>query len=55
MYYLSEYKKDKKTVYVKREMILDSPSMTCSADKEQMKKEYFEILQKDFRSQIIYN
>jgi hypothetical protein len=55
MSYLSEYKKDKETVYVKREMILDSPSMTCSADKEQMKKEYFEMLQKDFRSQIIYN
>ena len=35
-------------------MILDSPSMKCSADKEQLKKEYFEILQKDFRSQIIY-
>ncbi len=55
MSYLAEYKKNKETVYVKREMILDSPSMTCSADKERMKKEYFEILQKDFRSQIIYN
>jgi hypothetical protein len=54
MSYLSEYKKDKGTVYVKREMILDNPSIRCSADKEQLKKEYFELLQQDFRSQIIY-
>lgn len=54
MSYLSEYKKDKGAVYVKREMIIDNPSIRCSSDKEQLKKEYFEILQKDFRSQIIY-
>jgi len=54
MSYLSEYKKDKETVHVKREMILDNPSIRCSADKEQLKKEYFELLQQDFRSQIIY-
>ena len=55
MSYLSEYKKENEIVYIKREMILDSPSIKCIAEKEQLKEDYFEVLQKDFRSQIIYN
>jgi hypothetical protein len=31
-------------VYIKREMILDSPSIKCIAEKEQLKEDYFDSL-----------
>jgi len=54
MIYKAIYKKKDNLVNVTREMILDDKNMFCEASREKQKHAFFEILQKDLRSQIFY-
>ena len=54
MSYKATYKKKDNVINVMREMILDDKNMFCEASRETQKHAFFEVLQKDLRSQIFY-
>ena len=54
MSYKATYKKKDNVINVMREMILDDKNMFCEASRETQKQAFFEVLQKDLRSQIFY-
>ena len=54
MSYKATYKKKDNVINVTREMILDDKSMFCEAKREEQKHAFFDVLQKDLRSQIFY-
>jgi hypothetical protein len=54
MFYKALYKKKDNVINVMREMILDDKNMFCEAARETYKNDFFEVLQKDLRSQIFY-
>jgi hypothetical protein len=54
MSYKASYKKKDNIINVTREMILDNKNMFCEAEREVRKHAFFNVLQKDLRSQIFY-
>jgi hypothetical protein len=54
MTYKATYKKKDNVITVTREMILDDKNMFCEAKREEQKHAFFNVLQKDLRSQIFY-
>ena len=54
MVYKATYKKKDNVINVTREMILDDKNMFCEAKREEQKHAFFNVLQKDLRSQIFY-
>jgi len=52
--YKAIYKKKNNIINVTREMILDDKRMFCEAKREEQKHAFFNVLQKDIRSQIFY-
>lgn len=54
MIYKASYKKKENVVNITREMILDDKNMFCEAKREEQKHAFFDVLQKDLRSQIFY-
>jgi hypothetical protein len=54
MTYKSTYKKKDNVINVTREMVLDNKNMFCEAKREEQKHAFFDVLQKDLRSQIFY-
>jgi hypothetical protein len=54
MIYKASYKKKDNIISVTREMVLDDKNMFCEAKRELEKHAFFEVLQKDLRSQIFY-
>lgn len=54
MSYKATYKKKDNVINVAREMILNDKNMFCEASRETQKQAFFEVLQKDLRSQIFY-
>ena len=54
MIYKATYKKKDNVINVTREMILDNKNMFCEAKREEQKYAFFDVLQKDLRSQIFY-
>ena len=54
MSYKATYKKKDNVINVTREMVLDNKNMFCEAEREVLKHAFFNVLQKDLRSQIFY-
>jgi hypothetical protein len=54
MSYKATYKKKDNVINVAREMVLDNKNMFCEAEREALKHAFFNVLQKDLRSQIFY-
>ena len=54
MSYKATYKKKDNVINVTREMILDDKNMFCEALRETQKHAFFDVLQKDLRSQVFY-
>lgn len=54
MVYKATYKKKDNVINVTREMVLDNKNMFCEAKREIQKHAFFDVLQKDLRSQIFY-
>jgi hypothetical protein len=52
--YKATYKKKDNVINVTREMVLDNKNMFCEAKREIQKHAFFDVLQKDLRSQIFY-
>ena len=54
MTYKATYKKKDNIINITREMTLDNKNMFCEAKREEQKHAFFDVLQKDLRSQIFY-
>ena len=54
MFYKATYKKKDNIVSVAREVILDNKNMNCEPERELQRQAFFNVLQKDLRSQIFY-
>ena len=54
MTYKATYKKKDNVITVTREMVLEEKNMFCEAKREEQKHAFFNVLQKDLRSQIFY-
>lgn len=54
MSYKATYRKKDNVINIMREMILDDKNMYCDAKREEQKHAFFDVLQKDLRSQIFY-
>jgi hypothetical protein len=54
MFYKATYKKKENIVSVAREVILDNKNMNCEPERELQRQAFFNVLQKDLRSQIFY-
>jgi hypothetical protein len=48
------YKKEGRTILVKRKLIAENEKMSCDPENEDRKKEFYKVLQQDIRSQIFY-
>lgn len=53
--YTSRYKLEGLKLEVKRELQTDRLSMVCGDEENDQWKEFFKVLQRDFRAQIIYD
>ena len=53
--YTSRYKLDGLKLYVTRELQTNRLSMVCGNEENEQWKEFFKVLQRDLRAQIIYD
>lgn len=52
--YEAIYKKEGRTISIKRKLIAENINMSCDPENEDRKKEFYKVLQQDIRSQIFY-
>ena len=52
--YEATYKKIGQTVFTHRKLVAENENMSCDAENEDRKKEFYKVLQQDIRSQIFY-
>jgi hypothetical protein len=52
--YEAIYKKEGRTISIKRKLIAENINLSCDPGNEDRKKEFYKVLQQDIRSQIFY-